>query len=380
MKRSRPQSGFGIIEIMVALALGVIIMLGVTEVATNNSQARAEIQRASLQIENAAYAMRVIETDLVSAGFWTEMGEQDDEVSAVDAAFPFGDDCDDPVLPVTAVPICPGLVPTPGDADDECNARVELVRALVYPIDGEDEAGTSCVEPKTGTNFLAIRRASYCTLYKADGTDNLDCADANGNFHIQVNSCFNPVDDAYPLPGINFRIDRNLNNLNYLRRRPVCSDLTAYSLPTAIDRAPIHRLLSHVYFVKSIVNADGDEVDSRLVRAELDLSDPLKTDDYVETELVDGVETMILEYGLDTSNDGQVDTFTTAPVGAQWHDVVVVRVSLVVRSLQPSTGFTDTKDYTLAGAPYTVPPDFIDHRRNVYTRTISLRNVAGRRE
>ena len=37
--------GLGLIEIMIALALGVIIMLGVTEIATQNSLTRYELER-----------------------------------------------------------------------------------------------------------------------------------------------------------------------------------------------------------------------------------------------------------------------------------------------------------------------------------------------
>jgi len=361
---------------MVALALGIIIMLGVTEIATNNSVTRNELENTGQQIENASYALQQIENELMSAGFWGEMGEQKSEIDTLNRAFPAGDACDAPTsgelaaLPV--VPVCPGL------AADSCDARVELVRSTVYPVDGADEAGSSCVAPKGGTNFLAIRRVSSCALLNPDGTDNASCEDAGANYHLQVNSCFNPVDDSYALPGIDFRIDTDLDNLNYPIRLEPCPILTSYTPPAAGDRAPMYRFLSRVYFVKSIVDAGGNEVDSRLVLAEFDLNQ--STVDYVETELVDGVELMLVEYGLDNDGDGQIDTYTNTPVGAQWSDVVMVRISLVVRNLKPSPGFTDNKSYTVAGAAYTVPAAFARHRRQVYTRTVSLRNVAGRRE
>jgi|UPI000312EEE4 type IV pilus assembly protein PilW len=370
------QTGLSLIEIMVALTLGIIIMLGVTEVATNNSITRGEIERTGRQIESASYALQQIENDLLSAGFWGEMGEQGVEIDTLNNAFPVDDACTAPtaaeLAALPAVPVCPGL------AADSCDARVEMVRSTVFPVDGADEAGSSCVVPKAGTDFLAIRRVSSCALLDTDGTDNTSCDDSAGNFHLQVNSCFDPLDDAYPLPGIDFRIDKDLDNLNYPVRLSSCPILTAYTPPAATDRAPIYRFVSRVYFVSSIVDADGNEIDSRLVRAELDLNQ--STDDYDETELVEGVELMSLEYGIDSNGDGQIDVYTNAPVGVQWADIVMVRISLVVRNLQPSAGFTDNKTYTVLGATHTVPAAFADHRRQVYTRTVSLRNVAGRRE
>ena len=93
---------------------------------------------------------------------------------------------------------------------------------------------------------------------------------------------------------------------------------------------------------------------------------------------------MRLEYGLDSTNgDGQVDEYTddpNVPDPTAWTNVVMVRISLVVRSTEPSSGTLDTKVYEVAGETYAVPTAFSDHRRQVYTRTVSLRNVAGRRE
>ena len=70
------QGGFSLIEIMVALALGAIILLGVAEIFTNNSQTRAEIERTGRQIESGSYALGLIESDLTNAAFWGAAGEQ----------------------------------------------------------------------------------------------------------------------------------------------------------------------------------------------------------------------------------------------------------------------------------------------------------------
>jgi type IV pilus assembly protein PilW len=325
------QRAFGLIELMVALLLGIIIMLGVTEVATNNSQTRGELELTGAQIENATYALQLLQDELVSAGFWGEMGEQ------VSATFP-------PVCPVTAA---------------------ELKNALGYPVQG---SGVLCsaVVPKTDTNYIAMRRANSC----ARGSTG--CEVAASNFYLQVNSCFKPSDDTAPKPGIDFLINTQpATNLTYKMRD--CS-----------TTAPQYRFLSRVYFVNS---AD------RLARAEL-VGGAYGS----ATELVDGMELMRLEYGLDTDGDGQADRYVsdttspTGPSGTAWANVVTVRISLVMRNSKPSGGFSDDKTYTVAGKTYcalpasgpacdiTIPAAFKNYRRQQYSRTVSLRNVAGRWE
>ena len=318
-----PQAGFGLIELMISLLLGIIIMLGVTEIATRNSLTRAELERSGRQIESASYALRLFETDLVSAGYWGEMGEQ-----AAGGTLP---------------PVCPGL------GLDLAVAANELRAATGYPVQGEDALATSCVVPAAGTDFLAIRRVSSCAL------DTTGCGTAGSNFHLQVNSCFNPSDAAAALPGIDYLVDENPDDLDYTQRD--CS-----------TEAPKYRFVNRIYYIND---------DAQLVRAELEGSGAGA--DYPNVPLVDGVEMMRFEYGLDNDGDGQVDVQTTAPSGAEWSDVAMVRVSLVVRNLEPSAGYADGKTYTLGGASYTVPAGFEGHRRQVYSRTISLRNVVGRR-
>ncbi|NND66982.1 MAG: hypothetical protein HKN19_05280 [Halioglobus sp.] len=318
----RAQAGIGLVEVMIALLLGIGILWVITEVAANNSLTRYEMDRAGRQIENATYAMQVLETEMVSVGFWGEAGEQ-----PAGAALP---------------PVCPGL------GVDLDAAADEITAALGYPVQGEDPDGSICVAAKAGTEFLALRRAASCASGAAG------CGAADDNFHMQVNACFVPDDDTALLPGA-IAVDHDLAELSMTQR-------------DCATEAPEYRFMSRVYFVNA---------SDQLVRAELVGNGEA---DYVETVLVDGVEMLRFEYGLDTDNDGQVDTNTNAPAGTEWADVALVRVWLVVRSADPSTGYEDERNYTLAGAAYNVPNALLGFRREVFIRTISLRNVAGRRE
>ncbi len=381
------QRGLGIIEIMIALALGVIIMLGVTQVATNNSSTRYELDRAGRQLENAVFALREIEADLTNAGYWGEMGEQ------LEGTFP-------PVCPTTAC----DRFNNPANWNsallvvDGSPTACDLDRALHYPVQGgmaragsedfpcdtldpddlDGDSDADKITPKLATDYLAIRRANSCARGSAG------CEAAGSNFHLQVNACSADGVVGAPLAGINYVIapivaTPDLSIFRYKKRAESCA---------AADPAPQYRFLNRIYYISA---------DDQLMRADLVWN---VTHQYQQTALVEGVELMRFEYGLDTTDDGQVDAYTNAPTDAEWPDVVMVRVSLVVRSAAPSPGFTDDKRYTIGEETYCAdenPKDFdndpysgscdldipdalLDHRRQLYTRTVSLRNVAGRRE
>jgi type IV pilus assembly protein PilW len=55
------------------------------------------------------------------------------------------------------------------------------------------------------------------------------------------------------------------------------------------------------------------------------------------------------------------------------------RIYVLARSREPTQGYVDTKTYGL-GAGTTLGPFNDDYKRHVYTTTVRLPNIAGRRE
>ena len=385
-RQNQSQAGFGLIEIMIALFLGVIIMLGVTEIATNNSKTTYELERAGRRIENAAYALRLLEGDLTNAAFWGERRE----VTA--GATPPPICLDDGVVAAADVDVLQEALgyPLQGGHIYEAPYNIAPYKAIACPPAG------FVMEPKPGTDYLAIRRASSCAL------GSTGCDLAGTNFHLQVTACFN-ADSPQDTERVEF--SATVGDLDATQRN--CTDF-----------APIYRFLNRIYYVKHNEEEDKDQ----LVRVEL------VGTGYTETPLVDDIEMLRFEYGLDTNGDGQEDlpadpdnpypaepdqetNGAAAADVARWANVVRVTISLVVRSEKASGGFTDEKIYDLAKLKYdysaspatksvdwdspttycanlppraacdvTIPAEFVNHRRQLFTRTVSLRNVAGRRE
>ncbi|MGE5623930.1 MAG: PilW family protein [Bacillota bacterium] len=93
-------------------------------------------------------------------------------------------------------------------------------------------------------------------------------------------------------------------------------------------------------------------------------------------ELVSGVESMQLLYGVDTDDDGIPNRFLTADEIADWKQVVNVRIALLTRGGQNSADAGGTSSYKLLdqsrGVTLAVPAD--GRIRRVFEETISIRN------
>lgn len=89
-------------------------------------------------------------------------------------------------------------------------------------------------------------------------------------------------------------------------------------------------------------------------------------------ELVQGVEQMQVEYGLDTTDDRVVDSYTAATDTTNWQQVIAVRIALLVRSVEEYGNDRDTRSYQVLS---TAVPAANDRRlREVFTSTVSIRN------
>lgn len=88
-------------------------------------------------------------------------------------------------------------------------------------------------------------------------------------------------------------------------------------------------------------------------------------------ELVSGVESMQLEYGIDTDGDGSTDAYRSANAVANWSQVVSIKIDLVMVSEEDNLTVEGPQDYLLDGN--TITP--ADRRlRSVFSKTITLRN------
>lgn len=99
-------------------------------------------------------------------------------------------------------------------------------------------------------------------------------------------------------------------------------------------------------------------------------------------ELVDGVESMQILYGMDADGDGTADNYVTADNVTEWQWVVSVNISLLMRSSNVTGDAADltddTNSYVLGGPDaatgVTIDPLDDKRRRRVFNVSIRIRN------
>src|SRR5882724_4062244 len=68
----RHQAGMSLVELMVSLAVGLILLAGITTLIGRQSSAREELEKASREIENGRYATQLLRKDIQHAGYYGE--------------------------------------------------------------------------------------------------------------------------------------------------------------------------------------------------------------------------------------------------------------------------------------------------------------------
>jgi type IV pilus assembly protein PilW len=347
----RTAHGFTLIEILVALALGVLILLALTILFARNSGNQSELERNTRQLESARYAIDLLAEDVMHAGYFGEF----DPNGLTDAA------------PPTAVWTNknPPNPPHPDPCAVAVNAQgwdTTVVPAQIpVSVQGIGAAtALGCLANRmAGTEALVVRRAET-------GAPLTLAAATNNNLYIQISLC-----DADPAPRISAA---NGGSASFNLHFPPPAGATGCG---AVNDS-LRRLSQRTYFVASCNDCVANDGIPTLKRVEM-INGALRT-----MSVAEGIENLQIEYGIDTDTDGVPNNFvTTAGVTEVapnlWENVVSVRLHLLTRSTQPTPGFSDTRTYQLGpDVAVTPPPD--GNKRTLMTSTVRLHNVGGRRE
>jgi type IV pilus assembly protein PilW len=89
-------------------------------------------------------------------------------------------------------------------------------------------------------------------------------------------------------------------------------------------------------------------------------------------EIVEGVESMQVLYGVDTDGDRLVNSYQKASAVTNWSNVISVSIAMLIRSLEPNADKPDKRSYTLLDK--VVPAANDRYERTIYTTTVALRN------
>ena len=364
--------GFSLVEVMVALVIGLIITAAVVKIFTM-SKATYGLEEGLARVqENGRFAIEFLSHDIRMAGYSgcnSKLALTDaSEVGNIAQTTP----------PTTAASFNPDGIKgyTHTCAGGCTGALSEWTPAL--PSDYKFTAG----EVKPGTDVIIIQSGSSLSTHLTGNTTPnnaniqiLGTADIAGQIQagdiVMVSDC--KAADIFRASGVSNNTDpitiSHANNVN-----------TGTNLTHNYGNdAELMKLVSTAYYIGT--GASGQPALFRRTLA-VTTGDP----DVLPQELVEGVEMMKFLFGEDTTPnaDGTPDIYRTQANGVvNWRRVVAVRVGIVVKSLsdvdvdQGIQGM-DTKIYevlgdTAAGYDDYNPPD--DHRRRrVFNSTIQVRN------
>ncbi|MGX4641340.1 PilW family protein [Massilia sp. SYSU DXS3249] len=358
MKRTLPPArsarGFSLAELLIAVAIGLALLAGLSSMFVKNTQAQAEIEKAHRQVENGRYAIDLLAVDLRNAGYFGEFN--------------------------------PAQLATPAALPPACATTVDELKAgLAIAVQGQDgtAAGLSCLaDVRAGTDVLVVRRTATCVAGQAGCEPT-----ASGGPFFQASLCNNAselnsgdIDDFYDLA---------LATDGLTRHGRDCTAVAESGTPAAI-----RRYRTHIYFIANN-NVAGDGIPT-LKRAELAGDAAALRWDIVP--LAEGIENLQLEYGLDllpaAGGDGVADRFTAAPGGAagctttacaaaNWRSAVSVKLHVLARNTVATPGHTDRKTYVLGlkadGDINEIAAAGDRYKRHVFQSLVALPNPAGRR-
>lgn len=369
--------GFSLIELMVAMVIGIILMGGVMELYVSNKMAYMTSEAMSRLQENARYALFTLQKDIRMAGY------SDCSPSVVNHLNPAGTNYSDSLFNIDQAvggwefnTTGPGdsytisdLSPTGislGSWADAGGAALPLsLQDLVVPgtdvitiksLGTEDIVSVSTANDVNTTTISTISASSLPV-----GTILLATQDCNGADLFQKRNAANSAD----LTKGNVVSTDNPGNLmpSFTGSREWSADYGS--------SAKIFAFESTVYYI----GLDNAGIPS-LYRASF--NNPLNI---TREKLVDGVENMQVLYGEDTDapTDGIANIYRTINTVVDPENLSSVRISVLMRTIDQVAAENDTKsDYKLAGhsSASATEIDPINDRflRYVFTSTIKIRN------
>lgn len=254
-----------LIELMISITLGLIILSALSTLFINQTRARVELDKSNRMIDNGRYAMELLAQDLRLAGY---LGEFVPTLSSCSSA------------PVGIGGRDAGLTTKPSTAGITNLTAADVREGSDIVVINRVSTSTPTAQPAAvpGVRYLQVSLCQYDSLSYLIGSPSLA---PTGNpagvtpqdfFILRTKSC--KADDVMPYQASNL--------------------------------ADVRRIVEHIYFV-SPNNEDGDGIPT-LKRQETNPN----TGALENVSLVEGIEFMQIEYGIDLNNTFQISAETNA--------------------------------------------------------------------
>ena len=309
------QRGFSILELLIALGLGLMLTAGVVIVFVQNHRSAVQDEEIARVLENGRYLVRILSREMAMSGYWGKFLDVGTTIN--DASVLIGQDCGDGVNPWTmelnAIQFLDNVTTVTTAATFECLPSANIV---------------------VGSDIVAIKRVS-----------DFETADAS----LQTNQI-------------------------YMRTNAVAATMFlggAAGTPPAMAGTVVNwSYRPQIYFLRNYSFNPADGIPS-LCRGFLDNSSP---PDMITECLIEGVENLQIEFGVDDDDDFIADYYTGSPTAAELFDSVSCRIHVLLRSLKPIPSYINDKAYSMGSVNIAAAND--GYFRRVFSTTVLLRNPA----
>lgn len=341
MQQRQAQHGFSLIELMISLLLAALVLAGVAALFQQSKSSAVQDEQIARMQENGRFALRVMSRELSMMGYFAGMLSLKPDVK-LDTT-----DADGTIACDTSTNNDWGAsLVHENDADDMATLDGAIKETSLQFYDNATASDYDCIDDVDildGTDVVAIKRVSDTANFEYDDTGAQIAtlaAVTGGNVYFKTNRS---SAELYVASGTNDN---------------------GAAVPDVLST--VRQYQPYIFYVRPYSVTAGDAIPT-LVR------ETLVGTTMTAQPLVEGVENMQIEFGIDGTDDGnEPDYYTLAPDATELGDAVTTRIYLLLRSIKPVTGYLNDKTYNL-GAEVLGPFNDAYYRR-VYTTTVQMRN------
>ena len=353
--------GLTLVELMVALTLGLIVIGALVAVFMSNNQNYRQNEAIATLQDNARFAMELITRDLAMAGYWGG-------VRAVDAI--------DNVRVSAAARTAVARSSATGDCGPAGQSgNTAWLFDVAVPIEFRSYTASvsnvsndfACLLPanlQTNSDVVMIRRVSGVARSMTNSTGGVTAGEANlvsGRFYVKTNrniaSLFRATSTTFDVAGPADCPDNN--------------GISEVCKPTA-HPVQVYAYTPQIYYVRNYLVSPTESPKIPILCRRW-LNDTLATPVMEEECLAEGVESLQIEWGLGKPAS---KTFSNPLSSAQVLNARTARVHLIVRaSGQSGQASNDAKTFKFADLPDNFSPEpTTGVLRRSFTTTVELKN------
>lgn len=313
------QSGFTLTELVISLGLGLGLMAGVVNLLVQSNRSMVREQQVTAVLNGGRFLISLMSRELAMAGYWGAVLDAGELV--VHESVASGDGC--------------------APEGESWFTNLQGLRMLDDATSGTAASRFPCL-PATrivpGADILAIQRVAD----NPTGDELLE----SGRLYLSSDG----------VRGVLFRGG------------------SAGTPPDISDGHSNRAFLPQFYYLRNYSISTGDGLPALCQSYLVPDESP-----YMSSRcLVDGVENLQLELGIDLDGDWVAEYYTSSPDTPQFAAAVAVRLHILVRSARELPDYVNDKVYQLGAV--TAGPAHDGYYRRVFSTTVRLRNLAGLRE